>query len=191
MSEGKHYIEVCIDGKIYTLGGQEEETYIQRVASYLNEKIATMKAQTGFQRMSQEWQTLMLQLNVADDYFKSHEKLKQLELEKGDWERERYSLKHELVNIQMKLEKANQEYSNMRNACSQAQKELYRERESKSQMEAKTATAEVELARLQKQNEGLEAAQKQAEQELSAQQEERQKQTKELEGQIEELKQQI
>ena len=31
----KNYAEVLIDGKIYTLGGTEDEHYFQRVASYL------------------------------------------------------------------------------------------------------------------------------------------------------------
>ena len=37
-------IQVLIDGKIYTLGGTEDEAYLQKAASYVNEKIATMHA---------------------------------------------------------------------------------------------------------------------------------------------------
>ena len=38
--ESKNYAEVLIDGEIYTLEGQEEEAYLQKVASYINEKIS-------------------------------------------------------------------------------------------------------------------------------------------------------
>ena len=40
----KNYTQVLIDGKIYTLGGTEDEAYLQKAASYVNEKIATMHA---------------------------------------------------------------------------------------------------------------------------------------------------
>lgn len=37
--DSKRNTEVLIDGKIYALGGSEEESYIQRLASYINEMI--------------------------------------------------------------------------------------------------------------------------------------------------------
>ena len=40
----KHYTEVLIDGRIYTLGGTEDEGYMQRVASYINEIITTLRS---------------------------------------------------------------------------------------------------------------------------------------------------
>ena len=40
----KNYTQVLIDGKIYTLGGSEDEAYLQKAASYVNEKITTMHA---------------------------------------------------------------------------------------------------------------------------------------------------
>ena len=41
--DSKRYTEVLIDGRIYTLGGYEDEGYMQRVASYINEMITTLK----------------------------------------------------------------------------------------------------------------------------------------------------
>ena len=35
----KKSAEVIIDGKVYTLSGYEEEGYLQKVASYINNKI--------------------------------------------------------------------------------------------------------------------------------------------------------
>lgn len=100
----KHYTEVLIDGRIYTLGGNEDEAYLQRVASYINEMIATMKRQEGFTKQSTEYQTAMVELNMADDYFKARERIARLEQMKAEMEKEIYSLKHELVSIQMKQE---------------------------------------------------------------------------------------
>ena len=75
----KHYTEVLIDGRIYTLGGTEDEGYMQRVASYINEMITTLKRQEGFTKQSAECQTAMVELNMADDYFKAREQIAQLE----------------------------------------------------------------------------------------------------------------
>ena len=43
----KNYTQVLIDGNIYTLGGAEDQEYMQKVASYINEKISGLKAQPG------------------------------------------------------------------------------------------------------------------------------------------------
>lgn len=109
--DSKHYTEVLIDGKIYTLGGREDEGYIQRLASYINEMIITLKQQEGFTKQSAEYQNVMIELNMADDYFKAREQIAILEQQKAEMEKETYSLKHELVATQMKLEKVNQELS--------------------------------------------------------------------------------
>lgn len=112
----KHYTEVLIDGKIYTLGGTEDEGYMQRVASYINEMITTLKRQNGFTKQSAEYQTAMVELNMADDYFKARELIAKLEQQKHEMEKEVYSLKHELVTTQMKLEAANKEVAALKNS---------------------------------------------------------------------------
>lgn len=89
----KNYTQVLIDGKIYTLGGLEEESYLQRVASYINEKISQMKRQEGFLRQSPDYQTVMIELNIADDYFKTKHMASSLEREKNQIEKDVYSLK--------------------------------------------------------------------------------------------------
>ena len=53
--DSKHYIDVLIGGKIYTLGGQEEESYLQQVASYLNEKQALLQKQEGFLKQTEDY----------------------------------------------------------------------------------------------------------------------------------------
>ena len=112
----KHYTEVLIDGRIYTQGGTEDEGYMQRVASYINEMITTLKRQEGFTKQSAEYQTAMIELNMADDYFKAREQIARLEQLKHEMEKEVYSLKHELVTTQMKLEAANKELAAGRTA---------------------------------------------------------------------------
>ena len=68
--DSKNYTDVLINGKIYTLGGAEEESYLQQVASYINEKMSGLQRQPGFQRQSDDYKSVMTYLNLADDYFK-------------------------------------------------------------------------------------------------------------------------
>lgn len=103
--EQKNYTEVLIDGRIYTLGGMEDELYLQKVAAYLNEKGGKLKKQEGFSRLSADFQAVMIELNIADDYFKEQERADRLAEQKAALEKEAYSLKHELITTQMKLEK--------------------------------------------------------------------------------------
>lgn len=105
----KNYTEVLIDGKIYRLGGTEDEMYLQRIAAYLNEKISRLKKQEGFTRLSSDYQFVMEALNLADDYFKEQERANALAEQKASMEKDAYSLKHELVKTQLELEKLQRE----------------------------------------------------------------------------------
>lgn len=100
----KNYTQVLIDGKIYTLGGSEEEAYLQKAASYVNDKSAQLRRLPGFSKQNADYQMVMTELNIADDYFKAMEWAERMERQKNDMEKETYSLKHELVSTQMKLE---------------------------------------------------------------------------------------
>ena len=44
----KNYAEVLIDGKIYTLGGAEDQEYFQKVAGYITGKMTELKKQDRF-----------------------------------------------------------------------------------------------------------------------------------------------
>lgn len=103
--EQKNYTQVLIDGRIYTLGGMEEEMYLQKVAAYINEKTGKIRKQEGFSRLSADFQAVMIELNIADDYFKEQERADRLAEQKAALEKEAYSLKHELITTQLELER--------------------------------------------------------------------------------------
>ncbi len=100
----KNAVQVLIGGKIYTLSGYESEDYLQKVAAYLNSKIAELKTLDGYVRLSQELKGLLLNLNTADDYFKLKAQADQLSEQLMAKDKELYEIKHELVSVQMKLE---------------------------------------------------------------------------------------
>ncbi|MCD8083173.1 MAG: cell division protein ZapA [Clostridiales bacterium] len=138
----KNYTEVLIDGVVYTLGGAEEEEYLRRVAAYLNDKIASIRRQDGFGRMNQDYRQLMIQLNVADDYFKQQERANMLEEQKLDLEKDTYSLKHELVTTQLKLENLQRELEFERRKVADLENSMESYREMAQIQKAWTAAAE-------------------------------------------------
>ena len=88
----KNKTEVLIDGKIYTLSGYESEEYLQRVATYINNKLAELKKLDGYARLSQELKSILLELNVADDYFKAKNQVEMVEEELAQKDQELYDL---------------------------------------------------------------------------------------------------
>lgn len=105
----RNYTDVIIAGKVYTLGGYESEEYLQRVAAYLNGKLGELRKLDGFFRQTADYQNILLELNVADDYFKAEAKLAQLAEQAEEQEKELYRLKHQLVTTQLKLDEMKKE----------------------------------------------------------------------------------
>jgi cell division protein ZapA len=48
-------------------------------------------------------QNVLIQLNIADDYFKLKEENEQLQRKLHEQDKELYSLKHELVSMKMRM----------------------------------------------------------------------------------------
>ena len=120
----KNKTEVLIDGKIYTLSGYESDEYLQRVATYINNKLAELKKLDGYARMSQELKSILLELNVADDYFKAKNQVEMVEEELAQKDQELYDLKHELISTQIKLEDAAKELEALKEQATEYQKQI-------------------------------------------------------------------
>ena len=120
----KNKTEVLIDGKIYTLSGYESEEYLQRVATYINNKLAELKKLDGYARLSQELKSILLELNVADDYFKAKNQVEMVEEELAQKDQELYDLKHELISTQIKLEDAAKELVALKEQATEYQKQI-------------------------------------------------------------------
>ena len=86
----KNTAQVVIGGKIITLGGYESEEYFQKVASYINNKIAELSEMPGYTRQPVETKHTLLSLNVTDDYFKAK---KQAEIFEQDLQQKDLNIK--------------------------------------------------------------------------------------------------
>jgi cell division protein ZapA len=100
----KKSAEVIIDGKVYTLSGYEEEGYLQKVGTYINNKIAEYNDMDEFRRLSVDTKHTLVELNIADDYFKAKEAVEKHEQDMEQKEKEIYDLKHDLIADQIKIE---------------------------------------------------------------------------------------
>ena len=98
--------EVVIDGKVYTLSGYEGEEYLQKVGAYINSKINEFDAIDEYRHLPLNMKATLIQLNIADDYFKAKDKAEKLEHDMELKEKEIYDLKHELISNQVKTETA-------------------------------------------------------------------------------------
>ena len=122
----KNKTEVLIAGKIFTLSGYESEEYLQKVATYINNKIAEFKKLDGYNHQTKENKSILLELNIADDYFKAKKQVEMVEEELSEKDKELYDLKHELINAQIQLENQEKDLEASRKENTELQKEVVR-----------------------------------------------------------------
>ena len=122
----KNCTDVLIDGKIYTLSGYESEDYLQKVASYINNKVAEYKKEDGFRKQSLDVQRTLLELNIADDYYKAKKQVEHLESELENKEKQLYDLKHELIAAQIKIDALEKENKTIQKEMNDYEKKIVR-----------------------------------------------------------------
>jgi len=118
--------EVLIGGKVYTLSGYESEEYFQKVASYINNKMAEYGKMDSFKKLPLDMQGVLMQINIADEYFKAKKQISILEEEVKAKEKELYDLKHELISYQIKLENSEKNVRSMNTELQENAKKIVR-----------------------------------------------------------------
>lgn len=98
--------EVVIDGKVYTLSGYEGAEYLQKVAGYINDKVSEFDALEDYKHFPLNMKATLIQLNIADDYFKAKSQVEKLERDLELKDKEIYDLKHDLISNQIRVETA-------------------------------------------------------------------------------------
>ena len=63
-------IDVVIDGKVTSLRSDESAEHMQKVALYVDQKIALLKSNNISAAVDERVRTVLIALNLADDYFK-------------------------------------------------------------------------------------------------------------------------
>ena len=136
----KNTTQVLIDGKIITLSGYESPEYLQKVASYMNQKISELSQLQGYSRLSVDTKHTLLSLNVADDYFKAREQAEMLEEDMEAKDAESYGLRSELAETKVRLEsvkgeleQVRQEKETLEQSCQEKDSELEQARNEKAE----------------------------------------------------------
>ncbi len=116
--------EVIIGGKVYTICGYESEEYLQKVASYINNKLGEYNSMDGFRRAPMDMQNVLMQINLADDYFKAKKQIASMEEDMEAKEKELYDIKHELVTTQIKMENLDKNLKSVKEELSEKDKKI-------------------------------------------------------------------
>ena len=107
----RNVTEVVIAGKIISISGDEDAAYMTEVAAFINDKLSELQKTDSYRKLSADQKQILLGMNLADEYFREKKKTQILEAELELKDKELYSLKHELINLQLDLEKLQKEKS--------------------------------------------------------------------------------
>lgn len=116
--------EVIIGGKVFRLCGYESEEYLQKVASYINNKLLEYNKSESFRRQPVDTKSVLIQLNITDDFFKAKKQIEVLELDIKSKESELYDLKHEVITAQIKMENAEKTIKKMQTEANDTMKKM-------------------------------------------------------------------
>ena len=102
--EKKNCFNITIAGKSYTLCGNESNEYLKNVGSYIENKYNSFAEEVAFRSQPMDMQHILMQLNIADDYFKCREELYISKRKYEEQSIELEKLKSSLVAMHVKYE---------------------------------------------------------------------------------------
>ena len=121
--EGKRELSVVIDGKVYRLSGGSD-SYLQKLASYVDGKISELKTQAGYNKLSTEYRDILLALTIAEEVFKLKEEIEVFNQDSRDREQELYELKQQIVDRDMRIDAANKLVADYKAKVNELQKQI-------------------------------------------------------------------
>lgn len=121
--EGKRELSVVIDGKVYRLSGGSD-SYLQKLASYVDGKISELKTQAGYNKPSTEYRDILLALTIAEEVFKLKEEIEVFNQDSRDREQELYELKQEVVDKKLQIDTANKLVEDYKTKVNELQKRM-------------------------------------------------------------------
>lgn len=129
----KNDAHVVINNKEFVICGYESSEYMQKVAAYLNNKIAECKNTEGYQSLDRDMKNFMLEINIVDDFFKAQDRAIELETENSKKDDELYRLKHDYITLKEQLRKVQSDLEQVGPAYEAAKRQLERFEEQEKQ----------------------------------------------------------
>lgn len=118
----KNRIKISVDGKSFTLVGEESEIHMKAVAAYIDEKIHQIRRSAVAVKMDTSLAYVLTALNVADDYFKEKEKNAELEGRNLGLSTRLEQLIPQVDHTKAELDEAKQELTQLRAKLEQIEK---------------------------------------------------------------------
>ncbi len=122
----KNSTDVIIHGKIYTLSGYESTEYLHKVATYINSKADEFLKNDWYKKLSLEDQRALLEINIADDYFKAKKQADAIDGEAQVKDQRIYDIKHELIASQIDVEALKKEIATLQNELNESKMTIVR-----------------------------------------------------------------
>lgn len=120
----KNESKVLIGGNVYTLSGDESEEYLQRVALYMNKKMDEVRNSDNGKKLNTRLQSVLLAINIADDYFKIKTNLEGVEEEQKKQEHTLHELEAAIEGHKAKEEDYRNEVAKLKSEIEHYRKEL-------------------------------------------------------------------
>ncbi len=99
-------VRIEIGGKTLVVSSESNPTHIQKVADYVNGKINEISGFSGYNNMSADTRTMLLELNIGDDYVSAKDKLDEVLIELAEKNKELFETKQELTSLKSNYELA-------------------------------------------------------------------------------------
>ena len=97
---------IVIGGKTLVVSSESNPEHLQKVADYVNTKLEECSTYSGYKGMSTDTRTILLELNIGDDYVSTKDKLDEALIELAEKNKELFETKQELNSIKSKYELA-------------------------------------------------------------------------------------
>lgn len=120
----KNDVEVIINNKRYILCGYESGEYLQKVASYINNKHVEFKSKDFYRTLDSDMRSILMQINIADDYFKALSQIKEMEEDSTSKSDDIYEMKHQVIAAQTQLEESLREFEKLKTEYQESQKKI-------------------------------------------------------------------
>ena len=117
-------VEVIINNKKYVICGYESPDYMEQIAIYINKKLSVLKNEDWYNRIDTDLKNILLEVNLADDYFKAEQKVRELESDRTQSNEDLFDLKHDAVRRQTELELLHGKIEELEKKYQEAQKTI-------------------------------------------------------------------
>lgn len=122
--KSKNDVEVLINGRKYTICGFESAEYLQKVATYINEKYSEFKNRDYYYSLDMDLRNILLAVNIADDYFKRDKEYKAIQKDNESKDKMVLDMKHEVLQCQNESERVIQRNNELKQGLEEAEKKL-------------------------------------------------------------------